>query len=375
MNLLFFIRSLNQGGTERQLVNLARSLCAKGHDITICYYYSGGLFEKELNGSGVRMVCLDKKSRWDIFSFFISLARLLRNKRPEIFHSFLCTANVVSILMKPLIPDVPVVWGVRSSNMDLSRYDWLRRFSFALERKLSRFADLIIANSQAGMENSVLNGFPEGKIKVIPNGIDTKIFYPQEKLRKNIREEWGIKDHEILIGLVARLDPKKDHPNFIKAASRVARIRENVRFVCVGRGESGYYEMLRRLEKENGLKDKIIWTGQRKDMPAVYNSLDILCLSSAFGEGFPNVIGEAMACGVPCVATNVGDSSLIIGDTGVVVPPGDSKILVDGIMKLMARLDADRKGVKFRARERIIRMFDAEKMTIRTETLLMDRIK
>jgi glycosyltransferase involved in cell wall biosynthesis len=375
MNLFFFIRSLNQGGAERQLVNLARSLYLKGHDITICYYYSGGLFEKELKGSGVKMVCLNKKSRWDIFPFFISLALLLGKKRPEVFYSFLDTSNVLSIFMKPLMPNIPVVWGVRSSNMDLSMYDWLRRFSYFLERKLSRFADLIIANSHAGMENAILNGFPKEKITVIPNGIDTRVFYPQEKLRKNIRDEWCIQDHETLIGLVARLDPKKDHLNFIKAAYRVARMHENVRFVCVGRGENVHYERLRRLEKEHGLKDKIIWAGQRKDMTAVYNALDMLCLSSMFGEGFPNVIGEAMACGVPCVATNVGDSSRIIGDTGIVVPPGDSKILADGIMKLLTRLDTDKDDLKVRARERIVELFEAEKMMLRTETLLMDRIK
>jgi glycosyltransferase involved in cell wall biosynthesis len=134
--------------------------------------------------------------------------------------------------------------------MDLSSYDWFWRLSFFLEKKLSRFADLIIVNSYAGMEYSAQNGFPMEKMIVIPNGIETTNFIPQLPLREKTRKEWGISNNETLIGLVARLDPKKDHITFLKAAAQVSRVRPDVRFVCVGRGDEIYYKRLRHVSDE-----------------------------------------------------------------------------------------------------------------------------
>ena len=259
--------------------------------------------------------------------------------------------------------------------MDLSRYDWFWRLSFFLERKLSRFADLIIVNSYAGMEYSAQNGFPMEKMIVIPNGIETANFSPQPTLREKIRKEWEISNNETLIGLVARLDPKKDHITFLKAAAQVSRVRPDIRFVCVGRGDEVYYERLRHIGDECGLNGRILWAGSRDDMPAVYNGLDILCLSSAFGEGFPNVIGEAMACGVPCVVTDVGDSARIVGDNGIVVPPGQPEALSSGLLEMVARIEKNKEDLADRLRRRIVEEFSVEKMVQLTEAALSDLLE
>ncbi len=188
---------------------------------------------------------------------------------------------------------------------------------FRMECFFSRFADLIIVNSYAGRNYHLKHGFPEKKMVVIPNGIDTDYFKPDPAARAQKRAEWRIGEHEKLIGIVARLDPMKDHPTFLKAAALLAKEKEDVRFVCVGDGLERYKSKMKELSSELGLVGKIIWAGAHKDMNAVYNAMDIL-VSSSYGEGFPNVIGEAMACGVQCVVTDAGDSALIVGRTGAI---------------------------------------------------------
>lgn len=357
------------------MVNLSKSLRIKGHDVSVGVFYSGGPMDNELTEADVALHSFEKKRRWDVLSFCFSLVRLMRKQRPDIVHSYLGTANVLSVLLKPSLLCAPVVWGVRSSNMDLSCYDWFWRLSFFLEKKLSRFADLIIVNSYAGMEYSAQNGFPMEKMIVIPNGIETTNFTPQPPLREKTRKEWGISNNETLIGLVARLDPKKDHITFLKAAAQVSRVRPDVRFVCVGRGDEIYYKRLRHVSDECGLSSRILWAGSRDDMPAVYNGLDILCLSSAFGEGFPNVIGEAMACGVPCVVTDVGDSARIVGDNGIVVPPEQPESLASGLLEMIARIEKNKKYPADRLRHRIVEEFSVEKMVQLTEAALSDLLE
>jgi glycosyltransferase involved in cell wall biosynthesis len=375
MKLLFLIRSLHQGGAERQMVNLSKSLRIKGHDVSVGVFYSGGPMDNELMEADVALHPLEKKRRWDVLFFCFSLVRLMRKQRPDIVHSYLGTANVLSVLLKPSLLCAPVVWGVRSSNMDLSRYDWFWRLSFFLERKLSRFADLIIVNSYSGMEYSAQNGFPMEKMIVIPNGIETTNFSPQPMLREKTRKEWGISNNETLIGLVARLDPKKDHITFLKAAAQVSRVRPDVRFVCIGRGDEVYYERLRHIGDECGLIGRILWAGSRDDRPAVYNGLEILCLSSAFGEGFPNVIGEAMACGVPCVVTDVGDSARIVGNNGIVVPPGQPETLASGLLEMVVQIEKSKEDLADRLRRRIVKEFSVEKMVRLTEAVLSDLLE
>ncbi|MDL1963284.1 MAG: glycosyltransferase [Deltaproteobacteria bacterium] len=221
------------------------------------------------------------------------------------------------------------------------------------------------------MEYSAQNGFPIEKMIVIQNGIDTTKFSPKPPLREKTRKEWEISNNEILIGLVARLDPKKDHITFLKAAAQVLRVRPDVRFICAGRGDEIYYERLRHIGDECGLSSRILWARSRNDMPAVYNGLDILCLSSAFGEGFPNAIGEAMACGVPCVVTDVGDSARIVGDNGIVVPPGQPEVMASGLLEMVSQIEKNKEDPENRLRRRIVEEFSVKKMVRLTKAALL----
>jgi len=368
MKILFLIRALNQGGAQRQLINLSKELHSRGYKITVCVYYSGGELESELISSSIPVISMNKNHRWDVFGFLFNLIRTIKKERPDIIHAYLSTANVLSVLIRLFSLKTRIIWGIRSSNMEMDRYDWLWSFSYYLERKLSIFTDLIIVNSVSGKQHSEKMGFPKEKMVVIQNGIDTSHYKPDFALRAEFRKEWNIKDNEQLVGLVARLDPKKDHATFIKAAAEISKIRDKVKFIFVGRGDEKYREKLDVLSRKNNLQNSIIWAGVRNDMNAVYNGLDILCLSSSFGEGFPNVIGEAMACGKPCVSTDVGDAKVIIGKTGVVVPPQSDQSLARGMITMLSNLTTvqEREDSAKLCRNRILENFDLHTLVYKT---------
>lgn len=370
-SVLFLTRSLGRGGAERQLANLAAGLHGRGWPVAVACFYAGGPLQAGLEAGGVRVIDLRKSGRWDVAAFLWRLLRLLRRERPKILHGYLPMPNLLAFAMGPLVPGVRVVWGVRASNMDLSRYDWLERLSYAVERRFARYADLIIANSEAGARLRVAQGFPEEKIRVVANGIDTERFRFAPDGRRKLRTEWEIPEETVLVGLVGRLDPMKDHPTFLEAAAVLSRADATWRFVCVGDGPNEYKALLRRQANAMGLGRSLVWAGPRDDMAAVYSALDIACSPSSFGEGFQNVVAEAMACGRPCVVTDVGDAEMIVGDLGIVVPPRDPRALAAGLRAIRARLETEGNGLSSRARERIVRQFSVETLVSKTAELLL----
>ena len=355
MKVMFLIRSLGQGGAERQLVNLAHGLRKIGHDVMVVTFYSGECLESELSAEGIPVWTLGKRGRWDILRPVMKLLRLVQENQPTILYSYLSTANLLGLVPKAWFPSLKLVWGIRASNVDFKCYDWFAKLSFQCECLLSKVADLIIINSHAVRDYHLAHGFPETKMIVIHNGIDTDRFNHDEEAGRRVRKEWGIEDQEILIGHVGRLDPMKDHPTFLRAAKLLAEKRKDIRFVCVGEGASGYREKLSSIADDLGLANRVIWAGPRRDMPDVYNALDVAVSSSRWGEGLPNVIVEAMACGVLCVVTDVGDSAFLVGDSGIVVQAGDPTLLAQG---LVAALNSVHSKDSNRLRERVINNFN-----------------
>jgi glycosyltransferase involved in cell wall biosynthesis len=359
MRVLFLIRSLETGGAERQLVELVKGLDKSRFAVTVATFYGGGELRPDIEGlDGVRLESLEKRGRWDIPRFLFRLWRLLRETKPQIVHGYLGVANEIALLTARLA-GAKVVWGVRASNMDFSRYDWAARWMFRVGAWLSRFADLIIVNSHAGARHHAAHGYCGSRMVVIPNGIDTDRFLPDREAGRRLRLEWGVQPHETLVGVVARLDPMKDHPTFLRAASLLVHETADLRFVCAGGGPEVYRSELRQLSQSLGLGDRVLWVGERSDTPAVFNALDV-AVSSSYGEGFPNVVAEAMACGVPCVVTDVGDSALIVGDVGVVVPPRDPNALAKGLQRCLTNPDSP--GLGRRGRRRIAEEFSLARM-------------
>lgn len=371
--VLFVTRSLERGGAERQLVILAAELRRSGWEIAIVCFYSGGAFQAELERAGVRVIDLRKRGRWDTLGFLWRLLRAYRAFNPDIVHGYMHVANMLALLARFTSRRTCVVWGVRSSNVEWQRYNMLMRPTFWLSCKLARYTDCIIANSQSGADYHVVRGYPRSRMFVIPNGIDTGRFHFDPAGRDRLRAEWGISRNEVLVGIVARFDPMKDHLTFLKAAAVLAGRNSHWRFACVGEGPASYTDKLRVQARKLGLDRRLIFTGERDDMPAVYSAFDIACSSSSWGEGFPNVVAEAMACERPCVVTDVGDSARVVADCGAVVPPKDTEALAEAIERTWGstRSVAGRSQLGTASRARVLWEFGVNSLVANSSAVLL----
>lgn len=364
MKILFLARQLNIGGAERQLVILANELASRGHDVVIACYYPGGALCEKLDMGRVRLISLGKRSRWDLFSLYVKVWRVVKDERPDIFHGWMHTQNVIATSIQIFFPKIKLFWCIRSSDLEMVQ-DTVERFEVWLQSRLSGFPDCVVVNSMAGLEHGVSSGIPREKMLFIPNGIDTNVFYPDEVEGKRVRSEWGISESAKVIGKIARFDPIKNHPAFLKAAARIAAERPDVYFVCVGHGREEYVGQLKEMTKSLGLENRLQWIAARPDVRAVYNAIDVFC-SASYSEGFPNVIGEAMACGRHCVVTDVGDSKLVVGTTGISVPSNDVDALTEGLQIKLASSER----LNLRARQRILENFTVAHLGDLTEQAL-----
>ena len=366
-SIALLVRSLNYGGAERQLVELASGLHSRGCRVAVMAFYPGGPLIEDLKRAGVRVQVLAKRGRWDVLGFFLRLVREVRREHPDLVYSFLVEPGIVAVVLKLFVPNLRVIWGVLASSVDFGAYDWPTRLSFKVSCWLARFADLIIVNSKVGAIAHEQAGYPKSRIVVLPSGVDVTRFKPDAHAGHRLRDAWGIPQGDKVIGIVGRLDPMKDHSTLFEAAAILRRTGLNLWWVCVGAGEPGYVETLRALTRRLGLDGRVLWAGLHADMVSVYNAFDIVCSSSAFGEGWSNALGEGMACGLPCVATDVGDAHTILGDLGVLVPSKDPHRLAEGIRTALTRSnDHLRRG----CRDRIVQLFSSDRMITETERLL-----
>lgn len=370
IRIVLLIRSLEIGGAERQLIELAKGLDKRRFAVTLLTFYDGGGLRPELEGcADVRLGSLHKARRWDVLPFLSRLQRTVRELDPHIIYGCMSIANELSLLVGRA-SRAKVVWAVQSSNMDWGGYSWADAAIFRLSALLSRFPDAIIVNSHVGKRHYVAHSHADRRMVVIHTGFDYARFHPNDAAGRRVREEWGVAPHERLIGVVARLDPMKDHPTFLGAAAMLARQCPHIRFVCVGDGPAPYRQTLVDLADSLGLGQRVIWAGARGDMPAVYNALDLITSSSAYGEGFSNVLGEAMACGIPCVVTDVGDSAILARDRARIVPPRDPEALVEAWGALLDLSPEQWRAAKETARDRIVREHSVQRFVRETEAIL-----
>jgi glycosyltransferase involved in cell wall biosynthesis len=367
LSVVILARSLETGGMQRQLVELARRLPAEGHPVQVVLFYGGNpVMEGELTDAGIPLTVLGKRSRWDLLRFAFTLAARVREMEPEVVYSFLTVPNLTAALLRPFWRSALIVWGVRDSNADFRNYSKALWLSFLASRGLARRADRIVFNSHAGRSHYLRAGYPRDRAVVVPNGIDTQRFRRDEQARAVLRRSWGVTDSQQLVGVVARLDPMKGHVTFLEAAAHVKAQHADVRFVCVGPGPADRLAALKLTAERAGVADVLVWAGEANDVVSAYSALDVLCLPSWTGEGFPNVVGEGMACGLPAVVTDVGDAAAVVGPVGIVVPPRDAAALAAGL-ELVLRLQRDDPGqLAAASRRRVEQEFDARSLAERT---------
>ncbi len=371
--IVLFIRALTVGGAERQVLALAEALC-DGFEIVILTLYGDAV--PEIAGGAVRHVSLAKRGRFDIVGPLWRILRFFWSYRPDLVYGFLPTQTVIGTLIRPLVPRFRLVFAVRSS-LDYRRYDWAHRLVYRLETHCARHADWIVANAEAGRRMAItVRGFAPDRIAVIDNLIDCRVYAPSD-VPSPYRAAWQWVPDGGVIGCVARLDPMKGIDVFLAAAALLARTHPAVRFVVVGDGPPACKAVLRAQAAALGLvagdRPSLLWVDPTSvtdggAMTAVYRGFDLLTLCSHEGEGFPNVVAEAMASGVPVVATDVGDCARIIGDTGCLVPPGDAVAMARAWAAL---LQADRRALGQRARARIETVFDRKRVVEDNRRMLL----
>ncbi len=336
LKVLHVITGLNTGGAEMMLYKL---LAAKErtHNAAVVSLCDRGTLGEPIQALGVPVHTLEMRRGIPGLRPLIRLRRLIRQERPDLIQSWMYHANLATTLAAWRISrSVPVVWNIRYSLDDLSSDKRLTRWLIHFGGSFSGAPAMIVYNSRHSALQHERLGYAPGKTIVIPNGFDCERFKPNAAARRRIRQELGVPDDAWLIGHFARYHPMKDHTSFLQAAALLTQRAEcNLFFVMAGHGVDRSNPELARILDRLQLTDRCRLLGERQDMPALMSALDLSTSSSCTGEAFPNVVGEAMACGVPCVVTDVGDSARIVGDSGRMVPPSDPESITTAWLDLM----------------------------------------
>lgn len=361
--IVHLITGLEIGGAERMLAHLATRTDRDRFPTTVVSMTGAGKIGPVLAEAGIAVESLGMRRGVAHPGGLARLLKILRRRRPQVLQTWLYHADFLGLIARWLGHAPGLLWNIRcSESVDGS----------AVRRVLSRFSpmpDAVVVNSLAGQRYHQSLGYRPKRWEHIPNGIDTSELRPDEEARYRLRGALGIEEGTIAIGLPARYHPMKDHATFLAAAARLSQRRPEVLFLLVGTGIEPANRELARAIAGHGLRDRVRLLGECGAMSAVYPALDLATLSSAFGEGWPNVIGEAMACGVPCVATDSGDSAEIIGDSGVVVPPRDPPALAAAWEQVAALGPEGRRSLGAKARERVVRNYDLAAIIGRYEAL------
>jgi glycosyltransferase involved in cell wall biosynthesis len=368
--VLHIITDLDVGGAERMLVTFMRPLAEAGFDSAVLSLMGGGALADVLRQDGVAVHELGMQPGLPRPGDLLRLVRMIRALQPDLVQTWMYHADLLGGAAARMAGKAPVVWGLHNTDLDPQRTKrstrWVVRACAALSRGVPT---KIVSCSDAGIGIHAGQGYAKDRFVSIPNGFDTALLVPDAAHGRAVRAELGLAEDAVLVGQVARFDPQKDHRNFVRAAGLVAAQRPDVHFVLVGKGCERNNTALSEWIASTGAAERFHLLGLRSDVRRLLAGLDIAVLSSAFGEAFPLVVGEAMACGVPCVATDVGDSARIIGDTGRIVAPRDSVALAEAMLDLLELSAAERQALGAAARSRILAEFSLPAVAARYAAL------
>jgi glycosyltransferase involved in cell wall biosynthesis len=367
-HILHLITGLGVGGAEHMLEKLVLGMDRAEFRNTVVSVTGDGQIAARLRQAGIAVYSLGLTHPASLLRTILRLRRLILELKPDIMQTWLYHADLVGTVTHMTTPtNTRLLWNLRCSDMDLRQYSagtrWVLRFLPMLSGNPLR----IISNSEAGRLHHIGLGYRESGWTILPNGFDLAKFGPAEAARQQTRRELGVGDNDFLIGMIARYDPMKDHANFFAMARQLAAQRSDIHFVLVGRGCEPSLSWTTAAQAELGARLHLL--GERKDVADLLPGLDVMVLTSAYGEGFPNVLGEALASGIPCVATDVGDAARILGDAGLVVPPRDPAALVAAVQKILAMPAADRDAWRQQMRRRAEQEFSLGDVIARYERL------
>jgi len=373
MKIVHIITGLNDGGAEGVLFRLCAHDSEYNH---LVITLSGeGKYGPLLRAKGIEVYSLGMKPNRPSLMAVIRLIQLLRRQKPDVVQTWMPHADLLGGIAARLAGYRSIVWGVRHSTLEPGKSKKATVWIVKLLAKLSWWLPSRIAVcAERAMDAHEALGYNRAKMRFIPNGYDLEDFTPRLEEARVLRLEWCIGVNK-LIGSVGRYDPQKDYANLLQALSILQSRNIAIRCVLIGTNLNGDNEKLVRQIQDLGLEEIVILLDRRTDIAAVMSALDVHVLPSAYGEGFPNVVAEAMACGTPCVVTDVGDAACIVGDIGWVVPPRDFKALADTIEKAFEERKEDQWLQRCNsARRRIEQQFSINKMIANYHELWLEAL-
>lgn len=372
MKVLFVITGLSTGGAEMMLLKLMQHspTLRQGRIVAL---RAGGEMAERFRALGVEVDALGMRPGVPNLVAFVRLIKLIRSYAPDVVSTWMYHADLFGGLAARFA-GVPVVWGIHHSNLDRGGVGRLTRWVVRACAVLSRAVPAKIACcSFKARDVHAKAGYAFEKMVVIPNGFDLELFKPEVHMAKHVRLELGLPPAAQLVGLFGRYIAIKNHAGFIEAARLLSQVNSDVHFLLAGAGVDATNSELVAQIQQVGLADRVHLLGLRNDIPRITAALDVAVLTS-WGEAFPNVLGEAMACGVPCVTTDVGDAAHIVGDTGVVVAAGDMQGVAEGMARLLALSPDERDVLRQRVRSRIAERFEISVVAARYEELFAEAV-
>ena len=352
------ISGLQADGAETVLHSITSRMDANRFENEVISLTDLGPMAERLAASGTPVRALGMRRGTANPLKILQLAEWLKKSKPQVIQTWMYHADLIGGSAAYLAEKLPVVWGIHHTNLDPDQNKrttiWTARACARLSRLLP---ERIVCCSEASRRAHARFGYAEEKMEVIPNGFDVRRFYPDVEAQRGLRQELGIAADVPLIGMAARFHIQKGHKNFIEAAASLHSRVPDVHYVLCGKNVDQNNTELSTWIEEAGLRNVCHLLGAREDMPRFFGALDI-ATSSSLSEAFPMAVGEAMACGTPCVVTDVGDSALIVGDTGKVVPADDPRSLAAAWEELLGTGPVVRQQMGRAARNRVEQRFN-----------------
>lgn len=368
MRVLHVITGLSTGGAEAMLLKLLERMDRQHYTSMVISLTTCGDIGPRIAALGIPVRALGMTSMLSILPGLRHLVREIRQFRPDIVHTWLYHADLLGGMAARLAGVRAVCWGIRSSNLDRDKTHWATRAVRQVCAWLSHaIPQRIFLNSETASRIHVALGYAAHKMTVVPNGFDLSRFRPDEGARARVRAALGCAADTPLVGMVGRHDPLKNHAGLITAMIGVRQTMPRVHLIMAGAGVDENNGALMRCIEQAGLSGCVHLLGARDDVPELMAALDVLACPS-HAEAFPNVVGEAMAAGVPCVVTDVGDCAYILGEAGVVVPVGDMTALAAGLVAMLRLSSEQRAALGARARARVADCFEIGRIVRRYET-------
>lgn len=359
---MHIITGLDLGGAERALYTLLTSGLRDTFGHHVVSLTGQGHFGPLLRSAGVPVTCLDMVPGHPTPSALLNLLRVVKVVAPSVIQGWMYHGNLAASLSRKLAaPEAALAWNIRQSLEGLDGTKLSTRWIIDLGARLSAQPAVVLYNSTRAREQHEARGYESIRSEVIGNGFDLRRWAPDPAASARLRQEVGLPDGSPIVGFVGRGHVDKDIPNLLSAFRKVSKEYPAAHLICVGGG-------IRRFDPSPGVDKRIIYLDQRNDIELLMPAFDLLCLSSRF-EGFPNVIGEAMASAVPCVTTDVGDAARIVADTGWIAPARDSNALAEALASALAATPVERRALGRAARSRICADYSIQRVVGQYQTL------